>query len=148
MASLKCSNCGNGIHYHDEANGTQIIFFTEDEWNRLTESEMYVSRYTLDGGDYYTFWKCPECGALHRFDSESNKVRAVYKKKEEYCSLNNNCECYVGYVDYDWDQITEGQIVGKEIDAKYPNCKKLCIEDYGTILIIQSDDNKEEYERM
>lgn len=29
MASLKCSNCGEGIHYHDEADGTQYIVFPE-----------------------------------------------------------------------------------------------------------------------
>ena len=63
MASLECGICGNGIHYHDEADGTQILFIKSIEWERLLKTDMFISRYLLDGtNDYFYAWKCKACG--------------------------------------------------------------------------------------
>jgi len=128
MASLKCSNCGNGIHYHDEANGTQYIIFNEKVWERLVNSDLYVSRYLLDGNEkYYLGWKCNQCGAIHIFNNDSAILLSSYKKAE---SKENNFligERYIAFSDIDWDTITETQIYGRDIIEKHPYCTKISI---------------------
>lgn len=126
MASLKCSNCGCGIHYHDEADGTQLIVFKESVWNNLLNSDIPVSRYILDGTeDYLEIWRCKNCETLHIFDGVD--VSIAYRKIDNVTKEPVNGENYVGYVDTDWSIITEDRILGREIAKKYPDCKKIRI---------------------
>ena len=48
MASLKCSKCGYGIHYHDEPNGTEWIEFELNTWEKLLSSQKEISSYKSD----------------------------------------------------------------------------------------------------
>ncbi len=48
MASLKCSKCGYGIHYHDEPNGTEWIAFELNTWEKLLSSQKEISSYKSD----------------------------------------------------------------------------------------------------
>ena len=84
MASLKCSNCGFGIHYHDEPNGTEYVFIKLTEWERLIETKLNVSRYLLDGTEDYLYaWKCKECGAFMFMDNKIGFVNKVFVPAEE-----------------------------------------------------------------
>ena len=123
MASLKCSNCGEGIRYHDEADGTQYIVFPEKIWNNLMESKMFVSRYILDGtNDYHIAWKCKKCGTIHIFKQENTEVLSVYRPIEiDNANMYQNAR-YVVFSDLDWDTITEDQIYGTDISEKFPDC--------------------------
>ena len=125
MASLKCSKCGYGIHYHDEADGTQMILFKKFVWDELVHSNLSVSRYILDGTeDYYLIWKCKECGSLYFFRGKGTTVWRAYQIADNIES-NQYGESFVGFSDIDWDVITEEKITGKSIIEKFPRCKKL-----------------------
>lgn len=141
MASLKCSNCGCGIHYHDEADGTQLIAFKESTWNDLANSDIPVSRYILDGtDDYIEIWKCKNCKTLHVFDGVD--VSAAYRKIEGITEEPVSGEKYVGYVDTDWSIITEERISGREIVKKYPDCKKIRIVKTEDFLYLSCDEKE------
>jgi len=144
MASLKCSNCGCGIHYHDEADGTQLIAFKESVWNKLLNSDIPVSRYMLDGTeDYLEIWKCKNCETLHIFNGVD--VSAAYRKTVNTAVESASGEKYVGYVDTDWGIITEEQILGSDIVKKYPDCKKIRLVISDAFLYLSCDE-KETFE--
>jgi len=147
MASLKCSNCGNGIHYHDEADGTQYIVFFEMDWKNLVKSDLRVSRYILDGNvEYYIAWKCSKCGTIHIFKYDSTTVISAYKRVE--LKYNNNITegNYIAFSDEDWDIITETQILGKDITEMYPDCKRISIcYDDGRFVVKHSDGSIDAY---
>ena len=42
MASLECSNCRYGIHYHGLPEGIEYIFFKWDDWKKI-ESKKFTS---------------------------------------------------------------------------------------------------------
>lgn len=109
MATLKCSNCGYGIHYHDEPDGTQIIAFPEKVWDNLSESDLFISRYILDGtDDYLTIWKCHQCGSLHLFKTDETAVFKSFRNEENF--IRKDGEKYYSFSDYDWEKITEDRI--------------------------------------
>ena len=70
MASLKCSFCGYGIHYHGEPpDDTEYIFCTPDTWAKIEKENLTSSR--LEGEYYELFvyaWKCAECWTFAFFD--------------------------------------------------------------------------------
>ena len=145
MASLKCSNCGNGIHYHDEANGTQFIVFGESEWNELIASDLPTSRYLLDGTQkYYYVWKCDKCGSLHVFEAESNSVRHAYRKCETLKISLLQEETYIAYSDVDWDVITEDTIQGSDIEKHCPDSRRIRALTIGDDIYVFYDDAEEE----
>ena len=90
MASLGCSKCDGAIHYHDEPNGTQLVIFEKNEWNRLTKSDVLLVLYRNDDGteDNYIIWKCFECGTLHLF--RRNSVVRIYGAYEPISNIPNN----------------------------------------------------------
>lgn len=128
MATLKCSNCGFGIHYHDESDGTQYILFEESVWKNLVKSDLYTSRYILDGNEEYTLlWKCKECGSIYLFESDYIHIKEAYKEVHEVISIDSNCKKYIAYSDVDWDKITEDRIYGRDIKKIVPECCELTL---------------------
>ena len=89
MASLKCGNCKEGIHYHGEPNGIELRVFSSDVWKKVIESKynpkapkmhteyltpspyFYTSETILHDfkGMYCDIWRCPNCGTLPVFDA-------------------------------------------------------------------------------
>ena len=145
MASLKCSFCGEGIRYHDEADGTQYIVFRDMDWEILKKSELYVSRYMLDGNqEYFLIWKCKKCGTIHVFKDGGNAVTSAYKPIESRKNHITSGENYIAFSDYDWDTMTETRIYGKDIEKVCPNCKYYKITKTGKHLVITDSEAKEQ----
>jgi len=145
MASLKCSNCGNRINYHDESDGTQYIVFSEHSWLRLIESDIYVSRYLLeDNVDLYFAWVCKECGAIHIFNQNSAIVSSTYRQVKSTEFDNKTSEKFIAISDINWDIITETQIYGKDISKLHPDCKILSIRKSNEHFLIETCYNKNE----
>ena len=119
MASLKCNNCGYGIHYHDEPDGTEhfAISFSTWEWYLLEGKS--IIRSFLDGPqDYLTIWRCKECGCLHTFPAHSVMVKRAYAP----CEYDPAAEIINGikyriFDDYLFDAVTEDNITAKDFDS-------------------------------
>ncbi|MBO7392921.1 MAG: hypothetical protein J6U98_01815 [Abditibacteriota bacterium] len=122
MASLKCSNCGYGIHYHDLPDGTEHYAFRLDEWNRLINTDLSTSKYLCDGTrEFLTVWKCRECGTLHTFSAFTPHFLGAYKPYVgEDIPLDKTGEKYIIVDDITWEDITEQSLTGPECLAKYP----------------------------
>ncbi len=122
MSSLKCSGCGYGIHYHDEPNDTEYMFFTLDTWAKI-ENETLTSSWV--GGEYYELtvyaWKCPECGTFAFFD-QRGKVTGVYQPTKEFSSepMREPTEFGLFFDDILWYDIAEDDLPASEILKKYP----------------------------
>ncbi len=125
MASLKCSKCGYGIHYHDEPNGTELHLFEKNEWLRLIKDTLPLSLYRLEGTkEHYYIWKCFECGSLHLFVKNSGvQIYGVYETVNdmpntvEISRLTNG----ILFDDVTWDYITE-------FDMDWEDTKRKCEE--------------------
>lgn len=79
MASLKCANCGFGIHYHNEPNGTEFIAISQNLWDTFSNTDKPIVRYLLDGNDdYYNIWKCKQCGCIHIFRAGAADLKKSY----------------------------------------------------------------------
>ena len=121
MTSLECGICGNGIHYHDEADGTQMLFIKSSEWERLLKTDMFISRYLLDGtNDYFYAWKCKACGSLMTLDPLTWQVINNYSLSEDTLDEKTDLDQYVVFDDITWDKITEERIQGKNLIIKFP----------------------------
>ena len=122
MASLKCSKCGYGIHYHDEPNGVEWIAFEMETWNRLCSSRMPISSYELDTkSGWYTVWKCEKCGTLHVFKAMDIYIDMIFESQDAVIGQTfegNVIEC-VAFEDVVWDQITETEEEGNAFDDKF-----------------------------
>ena len=82
MASLKCSKCGEGIHYHSLPQNIEYIYFSKMVWKKvcntrfdkntkdMDESGKYPKLYrssTIENdysGEFLKIWKCPVCGTF------------------------------------------------------------------------------------
>ena len=130
MASLKCSKCGYGIHYHDEPNGTQLVIFEKKEWNRLIKSNILLVLYNNDDGteDNYIIWKCFKCGTLHLY--ERNSVVRIHEIYEPLSNIPNNIEISNAIEGVLFDDITWEYIIEMEpgISLDWEDTKKKCEE--------------------
>lgn len=128
MASLKCSKCGFGMHYHDEPNGIEYIIIAQDNWSALKD-------YSFDnnGLNYMpnvdeielllpTFiikvWKCPVCGTIAMFDNSNIQVNAVYVQAINGFEVHLCGNVYYAFSDYSWDKLTELPIKINEVAGK------------------------------
>ena len=152
MASVKCSKCGYGIHYHGEPNGTEYIFILKADWEAITSSCFDPKDKVLDSnkdypklfqsdtieedfpGAVHKYWKCPKCGSLFFFDAEGNVTRMFAPTdQEDSVSISDDIENGVIYDDYSWDALTEASIADNAITEKHlPNATmqlsdKLCV---------------------
>lgn len=140
MASIKCSCCGNAIHYHDEPDGTQFIAFSKNTWDKLTASDLWISRYVLDTAEkYFIVWKCKECGALHVFDADSPQLNSVYTKSDAPGVLPLQTDEYIAFSDYEWEKITEERIRGCNLHSLHPSLKMIRSFSDGDALYVAAD---------
>ena len=120
MASLKCSKCGHGIHYHDEPDGTEWIAFEKNVWNELCCSSKEFSSFTSETENgWYSVWKCSECGSIHVFKTNSIYLMKAFEPSK---SVEKNCTKgleLVAFEDTTWDQITETDEIGKDFDVVF-----------------------------
>ncbi len=130
MASLQCSGCGEGIHYHGEPEGIEYVAFELDSWNSLIDTDLTIISYDEHTDRYLTMWRCPECGTMHVFKPNSNWVWKVFKPcNETTLSVAGGTE-YIIFDDHNYFDITETDITGKEYMNTYPEKSRM----YGVIL--------------
>lgn len=123
MASLKCSFCGKGIHYHGIPNGIKYIFCSLSDWQTLENENLNADCLELEHYEkFIKAWKCPKCGTFAFFDDRVH-VGKVYTPKKTFStnSLQNPINFGVFFEDYTWDKITESDIPTKEILQKFPH---------------------------
>ncbi len=122
MASLKCSGCGYGIHYHDEPDDTEYIFCELSKWEALEEENMASGWLEFEHDNTFVYaWKCAECGTFAFFD-RGGHVTGVYKPNKEFASepMQEPAEFGLFFDDVLWYDITEEDIPASEILKKYP----------------------------
>ncbi|SEQ21927.1 hypothetical protein SAMN02910289_01535 [Lachnospiraceae bacterium RM5] len=137
MASLKCSKCGEGIHYHSLPQNIEYIYFSKMAWKKvcntrfdknnkdMDESGKYPKLYrssTIENdysGEFLKIWKCPVCGTLHFFDNKIN-VKKVFVKNDNV-DIVGYTEIGVMFADYLWDDITEQDISNDMLSSIEPS---------------------------
>ena len=143
MASLKCSKCGNGIHYHDEPNGTEWIAFETDTWNYLCSSSISISAYeTTAKSGWYTIWKCKDCGTLHIFNGLDVNLDKVYELQdfEDLNVSDNGIKC-IAFDDIAWDEITETEKNGNDFDNSFKGIERKYIRISRDKIQVYRDEN-------
>ena len=114
MASLKCSHCGFGIHYHDEPNGVEYTALSQELWNSFSETDKPIVRYVLDGNDdFLCIWRCPECGCIHTFEA----YRPIFKQAYIPCddvAIYTESKKYLVFIDFLFEDISERGLSAKE----------------------------------
>ena len=137
MASLQCSKCGQGIHYHSLPQDIEYIYFSKMVWEsicstrfdknnkEMDESGIYPKLYrssTIENdylGKYIKIWKCPTCGTLHVFSSEGS-VKNVFIKDNG--AITYDCiEEGVMFGDYLWNDITDQDISNDKLLSIEPS---------------------------
>lgn len=122
MASLKCNNCGYGIHYHDEPNGIEYTAFSMELWNTFAKTNKPIIRYVLDGNDdFLCVWRCPECGCIHTFIAYQSPLKQAYIPCDEEV-IPTEARKYLVFIDYLFEDISERGITAEEFSdsGKYP----------------------------
>ena len=123
MASLKCSYCGYGIHYHDEPNGIEYTAFSQELWNSFSVTDKPIVRYVLDGNDdFLCVWRCPECGCIHTFEA----YRPIFKQAYIPCDnvvTPNGARKYLVFIDFLFEDVSERGLTDEEFanSSKYPS---------------------------
>ena len=133
MASLKCSKCGFGIHYHGEPDNTEYIMIKETDWFNITKNifdpknkimkDGYPMLFRSDTIEdefsdcFIKFWICKRCGTLAIFDGIY--VDSVYAPTEDKVPVDKHSKMYIVFSDYLWDEITEHSIPVSEIPSKF-----------------------------
>ncbi len=145
MASLKCSKCGRGIHYHDEPNGTEWIVFELKTWEKLLSSQKELSSYKSDtNSGWYSIWKCSECGTLHVFKTNEIHLYKAFEYTDNiFCEKDKGEKC-IAFEDLVWDQITETEETGNVFDGPFKEVPRAYIIIYDKSIVVFSN---EEYER-
>lgn len=134
MASLKCSFCGNGIHYHGIPDGTEYVMIKEKDWYDITKNVFdpnnkisknnYPMLFKSDTMEdefsefFIKFWMCKKCETIALLNPNDITVDKIYVKSE---NENKNIlgERYFVFSDIDWDKITEDSIPISQILNKY-----------------------------
>lgn len=120
MASLKCSKCGYGIHYHDEPDGTEWIAFESGLWKKLCDSTKELSSYTSDStSGWYSVWKCPKCGSLHVFSTHDIHLLKAFEPADKADGTVESQMNLIAFEDIIWDQITETDETGKAFEEEF-----------------------------
>lgn len=125
MASLKCNNCGYGIHYNDEPDGTEYTAISFRTWSNFSSTDKPICRYILDGiQDYIIIWKCRECGCLHTFITGKYELSNAYIpcEKKNVTGIPNGKKYHV-FEDYVYETIAESGISAEEYENsdEYPS---------------------------
>ena len=143
MASLKCSKCGYGIHYHDEPNGVEWVAFELGTWNNLCASSKSISSYEIDTkSGWYTVWKCEECGTLHVFKAMDINMDRSYELQDNAATKaqeENVIEC-IAFEDIIWDEITETESNGNDFDNRFKDYPRKYIRICEETLSVYTDE--------
>lgn len=150
MASLQCSNCKYGIHYHDEANGTEWTAFELDTWEKLISSPLELASYrgSTQSGWYYV-WRCKKCGALHFFKSRDSMVYKAFAPSSSSETFSKIGIKGIAFSDLVWDDITESDETGNSFEGVYKDVSRQYFILSDNFLLVYSDKNfehlKQEY---
>ncbi len=118
MASLKCSHCGEGIHYHGEPIGVELRAISQELWDMFSSTDKPIICYLLDGNDdYCLIWKCPECGCLHVFEGYSAKVWHSYFFTDADIDITS-ARKYLVFSDYLFYDVSEADMTASEFFGK------------------------------
>ncbi len=116
MASIQCSQCKTGIHYHGEPSGIEYTFIKEDDWGkiiisrfdpqnkRFAEGSSVPMLFQTDSieSDFesaiWKAWRCPECGTIMFFDKNGRVIREY---KENDFEKYENPDCIHNYIVFD-----------------------------------------------
>ncbi|MCF0229573.1 MAG: hypothetical protein HUJ76_07790 [Parasporobacterium sp.] len=142
MASLKCSKCGEGIHFHSIPQDIEYTYIPKSTWIDICNSRFNKSAIVMDSsgmhpklfrsdtiendfeGNIYKMWKCPNCGTMHLFDKNGH-VNEVF---EEASTTEKNALLDEGLVfsDYYWDNLTEKAVPDELLKSERPTyyCRK------------------------
>lgn len=122
MASVLCSNCNTGIHYHSDPNGIEYVYISDEDWNSICESRFNPESKVIDDKGYpklfrtdtlesdfesviHKAWVCPNCKSIITFDAKGNVINTYTSSKEE--DLGLMVSSGIAFDDYLWDRITE-----------------------------------------
>lgn len=150
MASLKCSHCGFGMHYHDEPNGIGYTALSQGLWNLFSETDKPIVRYLLDGNDdFLSIWRCPECGCIHVFEA----FRSIFKQAYLPCNhvdISTEAQKYLVFVDFLFEEISERGLTAKEFAhaGPYPaNDFFYAMIDHESIIVYRDEACSEEVKK-
>jgi len=151
MASLKCSVCGEGIHYHSTPADVEYRYISLKDWKEICRTKFDKSNKIMDSSGSHPmlfrsdtldddfadkikrFWKCPQCDSWHFFENE--KVAKVYKIKEDVKEIQVDkigLE-YVIFDDYMWDELTEKSIPNEMLAEIVPTYYAKIYDNYVVI---------------
>ena len=122
MASLKCSHCGFGIHYHDEPNGIEYEAYSQEMWENFSICDKPIISFTDDSKDFLILWRCPECGCIHAFNAYGTRLRQAYIPADDEIVLES-ARKYLVFVDYLRDKVYDEKWTAAQFmqSGKYPN---------------------------
>lgn len=161
MASIKCRQCGFGIHYNSVPNGIEYIFIKKDKWECIFHSKFRTDICEMDETGQYPklfrsdtiesdfpdaiekVWVCPKCKCIHRFDlkgvvTETYKIRKMEMKSDVVCEG-------IVFDDYRWETITESMIPDERLRGIEPS-DFVKLYDNGFVLSKNDDFSKIEWE--
>lgn len=137
MASLQCSKCGEGIHYHSMPEGIEYIYFKKIVWDSICTIKFDKSKKIMDesgiypklfrsstiendySGQYMKIWKCQVCGTLHMFSNDGSVTKVFVKDNNE---INDEAfEDGIMYDDYLWNEITDRDISNEKLSSIAPS---------------------------
>lgn len=137
MASIKCRQCGFGIHYNSEPNGIEYIFIKKEEWECICHSKFRADMREMDETGQYPklfrsdtiesdfpdaiqkVWVCPKCRCIHRFDLKG-VVAETYQIQKLETKSDVVCEGVV-FDDNRWETITESMIPNEQLRSIEPS---------------------------
>ncbi len=146
MASLKCSKCGEGIHYHSLPQDIEYIYFSNVAWEEICsirfdknnkvmdESGIYPKLFrssTIENdypGYFLKIWKCPTCGTLHVF-SDNGNVKKIFVSDDSE-NIDDYAEVGIVFGDYLWADVTDRDISNEQLLSVKPSFYVRLSSDY------------------
>lgn len=146
MASLQCSKCGEGIHYHSLPQDIEYIYFSKMVWESICSTRFDKNNKVMDESGVYPklyrsstiendypeqfvkIWKCPTCGTLHVFSAEGS-VKNVFIK-DNSTNTYDYIEEGVMFGDYLWSDITDQDISNDRLLSIKPSFYVRMSSDY------------------
>lgn len=130
MATLKCSYCGFGIHYHDEPDGTQYFLYSLEAWEDIRKNNIPIVCYdSADSGRMRYVWKCCKCGTLALFGNDDISVEKIFVPDTNIKDINKtNAEYYIVFDDVNMEKIYDSNVKVSNLFTIFPrDCCKYCV---------------------
>jgi hypothetical protein len=159
MASLQCSKCGEGIHYHSLPQGIEYTYFSKKVWKDICRTKFDKNNKIMDesgvypklfrtstiendySGQYLKLWECPICGTFHLF-SDKGTVKKVFVR-ENSIDTYDYLDTGIMFVDYLWDEVTENDISNDRLISIQPSFYVRMDENH--MVISKTHDFSEQY---